>query len=57
MPTRGVDGDAQLSWVGGVGGESGRLDAGVGQGAQVIAVPVGAAGDQGDRVALLAEAV
>jgi hypothetical protein len=48
---------AQLRLVGGVGGERSRVDTGMGEGAQVVGVPVGAAGDQRDPVALLAESV
>jgi len=48
---------AQAVRLHGIGGERRSVDAGVGQGAQVVRVPLGAAGDQRHRVALLAETV
>ena len=43
--------------VGGIGSERGRVDTGGIERLEVVGMPVGAAGNQRDRVALLAESV
>ena len=57
MLTHGVDRGMQWHWVSGIGNECGRVNIGGIQRLEIVGMPVGAAGNQRDRVALLAESL